>query len=207
MGDVDPDRIPNDAHRARDVPGRAAPWEAIATFARSFDGAERPGGVARAAAIADRWEATFNQQGALPATLDDLRTCLFFEQRRWCHFGQPPDAAAMRCIHGLLATVRRLVRASPSRKAALPTARTTRSSPATRRRRLRNGRKRVLVYQHDSQCHTQHRWTLDRLLRMIQQESPVLDEDPDRTFVVGDTRSSLPSARSARSTSWASILC
>ena len=75
-----------------------------------------------------------------------------------------------------------------TRKVTSPTSRAARSSPATLRRRLRSGRKRVIVYLHDSQRHKQHHWTLDRLLLMIQHESPVLDDDPDRTFVVGGTR-------------------
>lgn len=51
-----------------------------------------------------------------------------------------------------------------------------------------SGRKRVLVYGHDCQRHEQHDWTLDRLLRVVQEESPVRPEDPNRTFVVGGTR-------------------
>jgi hypothetical protein len=41
----------------------------------------RLGGCARAAKIATFSEAAFHKQGALPATLDDLRTRPFFEQR------------------------------------------------------------------------------------------------------------------------------
>lgn len=36
------------------------------------------------------------------STLTDLRTCLFFEQRRWRHHGEAPDAEGMAYIRDLM---------------------------------------------------------------------------------------------------------
>ncbi|MEY4182682.1 MAG: hypothetical protein RLZZ217_1308 [Planctomycetota bacterium] len=41
----------------------------------------------------------------------DLRACLFFEQRRWRHFGDEPDAEAMADIRGLVEAIRERVAA------------------------------------------------------------------------------------------------
>ncbi len=38
--------------------------------------------------------------------LDDLRTCLFFEQRRWRHFDRHPDEKSMTYIRALVEAVR-----------------------------------------------------------------------------------------------------
>ena len=39
-------------------------------------------------------------------SLTDLRVCLFFEQRRWHHFGSHPDDEAMAYIRELLDRIR-----------------------------------------------------------------------------------------------------
>ena len=39
-------------------------------------------------------------------TLTNLRTCLFFEQRRWRHFGEEPDSSSMEYIHGIVEKIR-----------------------------------------------------------------------------------------------------
>jgi hypothetical protein len=39
-------------------------------------------------------------------TFAELRTCLFFEQRRWRHIGEVPDAEAMAYIRDLVRQIR-----------------------------------------------------------------------------------------------------
>jgi len=48
----------------------------------------------------------YSQEGELPDSLDELRTCLFFEQRRWHHFGATPDGEAQRYFAALLQAIR-----------------------------------------------------------------------------------------------------
>ncbi len=42
-------------------------------------------------------------------TLAELRTCLFFEQRRWRHYGENPDEVALSEIRKLVDAIRERV--------------------------------------------------------------------------------------------------
>lgn len=88
-----PAPIPHDALRRRDVPPATADWPTIWAFALTFDGFQAHGSFDACAAIANEMR---------PATLGDLRTCLFFEQRRWRHYGDDPDEEAGPYIRSLV---------------------------------------------------------------------------------------------------------
>lgn len=90
----------NDALTQADVPGPDARWRAIETFALTFDGYKAFGNTL--GPLAQR----HLEAQTVPETLDELRGCLFFEQRRWRHVQAVPDAKAMRHIHALLAAIR-----------------------------------------------------------------------------------------------------
>jgi hypothetical protein len=97
--------IPNRELRLDDLPEpRVADWGVIEAFALSFDGyvlhPEDCGEVANIAAE------RFRSSGALPASLSDLRTCLFYEQRRWRHFAESPDPESLAYIHKLVDAIR-----------------------------------------------------------------------------------------------------
>lgn len=51
-------------------------------------------------------------EGVLPSSITELRTCLFFEQRRWRHYGFDPDEQAMEYILALVDRMREEVRAT-----------------------------------------------------------------------------------------------
>ena len=89
--------IGNDHLRLSDLPDRLAGWDEIQSFALMFDGYTVHGSFEKCAAIANERR---------KETLSDLRTCLFFEQRRWRHFGDHPDAAAMAYIRSILEEIR-----------------------------------------------------------------------------------------------------
>ena len=93
-------QIPNSHLSLSDVPGLDADLDEIIVFAHTFDAYEYHGSFEAAAEIANRHASD---------TLTDLRTCLFFEIRRWRHFGQDPDPEADRYIRGLVAEIRRRV--------------------------------------------------------------------------------------------------
>ena len=84
------------------LPAPDASWEAIGEFALTFDGYAECGSFEACAEIA-------NAKGR--DSMRDLRACLFFEQRRWRHFGEEPDAAAMADIRGLVEAIREHVAA------------------------------------------------------------------------------------------------
>lgn len=95
-----------------DVPPSNAGWYEIGRFALTFNGYERWGSFEKCAEVANLATQTFRESGSLPESLTDLRTCLFFEQRRWHHFGFDPDEKSMNYISALVEQIRQSVRAS-----------------------------------------------------------------------------------------------
>jgi hypothetical protein len=92
--------ISNEQLRTADVPEPTADWSTISTFALSFDGYGVHGSFERCAEIANAHRTE---------SLTDLRTCLFFEQRRWRHFGERPHGDAMVYIRKLLERIRQRI--------------------------------------------------------------------------------------------------
>jgi hypothetical protein len=80
-----------------DVPPPDASWRQIVKFALTFDGYEHNGSFDKCAAIAN------SRQNR---TLSDLRTCLFFEQRRSHHSGEIPDDESMAYIRTVIQKIR-----------------------------------------------------------------------------------------------------
>ncbi len=94
--EVDP-RISNDELKLSDLPDPNADWETIVHFAHTIKGYELHGSFEACALIAN--ERRHN-------TLTDLRTCLFFEARRYRHFGEDPDLAGMQYIRTIIEQMR-----------------------------------------------------------------------------------------------------
>jgi len=94
-----------------DLPSASAEWYEIGRFALSFNGYERWGSFWNCAEIGNRGAEAFRAEGVLPESLTELRTCLFFEQRRWRHFGFDPDEQGMEYIRALVERIREKVRA------------------------------------------------------------------------------------------------
>ena len=92
-----PKPIDNEDLRLSDVPSESADWHDIVRFAHTFNGYSVHGSFGACGEIANEHR---NE------TLTDLRTCLFFEQRRWNHYGRPPDAEAMAYIKSLIEQIR-----------------------------------------------------------------------------------------------------
>ena len=92
-----------------DLPPPEAGWREIGRFALSFNGYEAWGSFQKCADVANRWADDFRATATLPDSLNELRTCLFFEQRRWRHFGFDPDEEAMRYISALVEEIRKRV--------------------------------------------------------------------------------------------------
>lgn len=89
--------IANSELQPDDLPAEDAPWTTIERFALSFDGYRHWGSFERYAEIANR---------RCHGSLTELRTCLFFEQWRWRHFAEEPDAEAMSYIRGIVDSIR-----------------------------------------------------------------------------------------------------
>jgi len=85
--------INNENLRRKHVPASSADWPELWAFALTYNGFAEHGSFEACAAIA-------NEQRT--ETLSDLRTCLFFEQRRWRHYGDDPDEEAEPYIRSLV---------------------------------------------------------------------------------------------------------
>jgi hypothetical protein len=86
-GDFAASAIPNAELDNTAVPTRGESWEAVSDFALSYDGYGYWDNLpSLAGRVLQRW----TRRRSLPATLDELRGCLFYEQRRWHHFGEEP---------------------------------------------------------------------------------------------------------------------
>ena len=94
------EEISNAALTLENVPDVDAPMERVSEFAASFNGFKHWGSFEKCAEIAnaERHE-----------SLTELRTSLFFEWRRWHHFGDEPDAEAEAQWRGLVSEIRRLI--------------------------------------------------------------------------------------------------
>jgi hypothetical protein len=105
--------MPNDRLRAEDVPPVDAPWSDVWPFALTFDGyawSEECGEIANGIQNEHRERGGFRED----LTLDELRACLFFEQRAWRHFGEEPDDDGMEYIRALVTAIRSHVTAAES---------------------------------------------------------------------------------------------
>lgn len=81
-----------------------AQWAKIVPFASTFNAYEQLGGF-KPAAFAGNEKA----QDLSGCSLTDLRAALFFEYRRYNHFGYDPDPQAMVHIHALVEEIRRRI--------------------------------------------------------------------------------------------------
>jgi len=104
--------IPNNKLSEDSVPLPDAHWSEVRLFALSFNGYAKWGSHAKCADIAKRSLDTWREKEQLPNSLTNLRTCLFFEQRRWTHFGSDPDEETMIYIHAILDAIKKKIKAT-----------------------------------------------------------------------------------------------
>jgi hypothetical protein len=107
------------ALKRQDVPSDRASWNVIQQFALGLNGYEWAGNDKcgqLANSTRKRYEAP--PKGQMPKlSLDELRACLFFEQRRFHHFGWNPSGADLTYIRALIKAIRDCLPASaPARK-------------------------------------------------------------------------------------------
>jgi len=89
--------IANSDLRLSDIPSPDVDWDDIQLFALTYNGYVHDD--CAEIANARRHE-----------SLDDLRTCLFFEQRRWRHFGDTPEGDDFDYIRDVVAQIRAYVK-------------------------------------------------------------------------------------------------
>jgi len=99
-------KIPNIQLIENDIPSSRASWKKIVPFALSFNGYEYWGTFEKCREVARQGVALYKRKQELTQSLTDLRTCLFFEARRWHHFEKTPGKNGMGYIHALLDAIR-----------------------------------------------------------------------------------------------------
>ncbi len=93
------------------VPGPEDPWWGVGDrFALTYDAYRRVGSFDQVARVANQARDAFDVRGEVPDTIDGVRSCLFFEQRRWRHFDKDPfaDLATKVYLQALLSRLREL---------------------------------------------------------------------------------------------------
>jgi hypothetical protein len=88
--------------RATDLPSSYGDWSDYARFAVTFAPRDRELCRELASDSFARWRRT----GEVPHRLDELRACLWFEQRRWRFLGREPDPEGMRYVGALIRAMR-----------------------------------------------------------------------------------------------------
>ncbi len=94
------DEIPNDQLRLADIPADDADLDDLIRFAHTFNGYDAFGGFHACADIANAGD---------HSSLSHLRACLFFEARRWRHFGDDPSPESLAYWHELVGKIRACV--------------------------------------------------------------------------------------------------
>ena len=87
-----PDEVPNEHLKATAIPSVTASWHTIGNFALTLDGYQAIG-QSECGQLANRVKSEFARNAASlqSLSLTELRACLFFEQRRFHHFGEEPQ--------------------------------------------------------------------------------------------------------------------
>jgi hypothetical protein len=101
------DRIANDALTAAHLPPPNANWNQMGVFALSYNGYNHWPSHADCVEVANHASEYYEKLGNLPATLDELRTCLFVEYQRYLDFGWKPDERRMQYLRALVEEIRR----------------------------------------------------------------------------------------------------
>ena len=89
-----------------DIPSSRASWKNIQPFALTFNGYEHWGSFQKCREVANAGRDIYRKEEPLAQSLTDLRTCLFFEARRWKHFGKHPGKKSMEYIRALVDGIR-----------------------------------------------------------------------------------------------------
>jgi hypothetical protein len=98
--------IPSDKLTVYMLPGVGADRQAFIKLAYTFNGYEA---LEDCAEFANRASAVFKEDGTLPGSLDELRACLFYEQRRNRHCGSKASEEDLRYYHALIAAMREIL--------------------------------------------------------------------------------------------------
>ncbi len=99
-------RIPNSQLIEKDIPSKRASWSKIESFALTYNGYTQWGSFKKCREVAKQGIGQYKENKELNQSLTDLRTCLFFEARRWKHFEKTPNKNGLNYVHALVEAIR-----------------------------------------------------------------------------------------------------
>ena len=99
------DRIPNSQLIEKDIPSRRAGWGKIEIFALTYNGYTQWCSFKKCREVAKQGINLYKGKKELTQSLTDLRTCLFFEARRWKHYEKNPTKKGMEYVHILVEAI------------------------------------------------------------------------------------------------------
>jgi hypothetical protein len=99
-------KISNSKLVEKDIPSSSASWKKIQPFALTFDAYEHWGNFEKCREVARLGISSYKDRRSFSQSLTDLRTCLFYEARRWRHLEKNPNRKGMEYIHALLDAIR-----------------------------------------------------------------------------------------------------
>ena len=102
------ENIPNEELTVEYIPTPDMNWWEISEFALTFDGYGYRG--KNCGEFANETLEAWRKTGQIPDSLSELRCCLFFEQRRYHHFGDSPEGKDLDYVKSLLSAIREKVR-------------------------------------------------------------------------------------------------
>lgn len=121
----EPQSVATSAMTIADLPAPDAEEGTYHRFALTFNGYEEMGSLKRCGRIANESIERWRDSRELPTTIDELRACMFFEQRRWHHFGYGFDEETMAYLKEIVAKLKDLLQAggrTPTHRIAIPPA-------------------------------------------------------------------------------------
>ena len=98
--------IPNSQLIESDIPNQRASWKKIEPFALTFNGYKHWGSFKKCREVASEGVKLYREKKQLNQSLTDLRTCLFFESRRWKHYEKNHSKKGMEYVHILVEAIR-----------------------------------------------------------------------------------------------------
>ena len=96
--------ILNEDLKLKDLPENVTPLNIFWSFCHTFNGYEAFNGM-DCGLMANAALQTWEKERRLPQDLSELRGCLFFEARRWRHYGYDPDPQTLVYLKELLEAV------------------------------------------------------------------------------------------------------
>jgi hypothetical protein len=99
-------KISNSQLLEKDIPANTATWKKILPFALTFNGSEHWGSFEKCREVAKTGIASYRDKKPFTLSLTDLRTCLYYEARRWNHLDKNPNKLGLAYIHALLDAIR-----------------------------------------------------------------------------------------------------